>query len=115
MAALPKERTEQLPKGAFMEQATAQVMRKHKRVPMAVPALYNDGGCLTGERETRLSRGTVRDFSDSGICLFTNTPLQKGENITVICKDIWSTEKSGIVLWCNTLDLRLFRVGVGLQ
>jgi hypothetical protein len=29
--------------------------------------------------------------------------------------DIWSAEKCGTVLWCHTLNFRLFRVGVDLQ
>jgi hypothetical protein len=98
-----------------MKQPTAPIMRKQKRVPMAVPVFYDDRQYPINEEETLLSRGTIRDFSDSGICLFTNVPLQRGESITVFCKDIWSAEKSGTVLWCNTLDLRLFRVGVSLQ
>jgi hypothetical protein len=104
-----------IPEGEFMEKMTAPIMRKHKRVPMAVPAFYGDRPGPTNEKKPCLSHGTVRDFSDSGICLFTNAPLQRGESITVFCKDIWSVGKCGTVLWCNTLDVRLFRVGVGLQ
>jgi hypothetical protein len=98
-----------------MKKPTAQIMRKHKRVPMTVPVFYDDRQYPTNEKETLLSRGTVRDFSDSGICFFTNVPLHRGESITVFCKDIWSAEKCGTVLWCNILDLRLFRIGVSLQ
>ncbi len=89
--------------------------RKHKRVPMAVPAFYDCESQTSERKEPRLSQGTVRDFSDSGICLFTSAPLNRGERITVFCKDIWGAEKCGTVVWCNTLDFRLFRVGVGLQ
>jgi hypothetical protein len=96
-----------------MEEPTA-LGRKHKRVPMAVPVFY-DRRSLISEQETRLLHGMVRDFSDSGICLFTNAPLNRGERITVLCEDIWSAEKCGTVLWCHTLDFRLFRVGVDLQ
>ncbi len=96
-----------------MEKPTL-LIRKHKRVPMAVPAFY-DRQSPKNEKETSPSQGTVRDFSDSGICLFTSAPLHRGERITVFCRDIWSTEKWGTVLWCNTLDLRLFRVGICLQ
>jgi hypothetical protein len=98
-----------------MEKRTAPIMRRHKRVSMAVPAFYDDRQSPANEKETRLSQGTVRDFSDSGVCLFTSAPLNRGESITVFCKDIWSAGKCGTVLWCNTLDFRLFRVGVGLQ
>ncbi len=98
-----------------MEKQKAPVTRKQKRVPMAVPAFYDDRQYPISEEETLLSQGTVRDFSDSGICLFTNAPLRKGESITVFCRDIWSAGKCGTVLWCNAVDLRLFRVGVGLQ
>ncbi len=98
-----------------MEKTTAPVIRKHKRVPMTVPAFYDDHQCPVSGKETPLSEGTIRDFSDSGICLFTNAPLDKGSSITVFCNDIWSAGKRGTVLWCNTLDLRLFRVGVSLQ
>lgn len=97
----------------LMAKATAP-LRKQKRVPLAVPALYDRQSQVNGKR-TFLSQGTVRDFSDSGICLFTNAPLNKGEQITVFCEDIWSAEKCGTVLWCHTMNLSLFRVGVGLQ
>jgi hypothetical protein len=89
--------------------------RKHKRVPMAVPAFYDCESQPNERKETRLSQGTVRDFSDSGICLFTNAPLHRGERVTVFCKDIWSAGKGGTVLWCSTVDLRLFRVGISLR
>ncbi len=89
--------------------------RKHKRVPMAVPAFYDCESPANGEKEIRLSEGTVRDFSHSGICLFASAPLNRGESIMVFCDDIWSAGKSGTVLWCNRMDLRLFRVGICLQ
>jgi hypothetical protein len=98
-----------------MKTPTAPIMRKHERVPMTVSVFYDDRQYPTNENETLLSRGTVCDFSDSGICFFTNVPLRRGESITVFCKDIWTAEKCGTVLWCNTLDLRLFRVGASLQ
>ena len=96
-----------------MEKTTAP-LRKHKRVTMAVPAFY-DCQSQANEQRVRLSQGTVRDFSDSGICLFTNAPIKKGEQIKVFCEDIWSAEKCGTVLWCHTMYLNLFRVGVDLQ
>jgi hypothetical protein len=97
----------------LMEEPTVSV-RRYKRVPMAVPAFY-DLPLPANGKENRLLQGIVRDFSDAGICLFTNAPLQRGERITVFCRDIWGDGKSGTVLWCNTLDLKLFRVGVYLQ
>jgi hypothetical protein len=97
----------------LMEEPTA-AGRKHKRVSMAVPASYDRRSLIDG-KELRLHHGMVRDFSDSGICLFTSAPLNRGERIAVLCRDIWSAEKSGTVLWCHTLDFRLFRVGVDLQ
>jgi hypothetical protein len=96
-----------------MEEATAPG-RKHKRVPMAVPIFY-DRQSLIDDQEAHPLHGMVRDFSDSGICLFTGAPLNRGERITVLCEDIWSTQKYGTVLWCHTLDFRLFRVGVDLR
>jgi hypothetical protein len=116
MAALPKGQTGQhTGRRVLMKKPTAPIMRKHKRVPLAVPAFYDDRQYPTNEKETLLSQGMVRDFSDSGICLFTNVPLRRGKRVTVFCKDIWSAGKCGTVLWCNALDLRLFRVGVSLQ
>jgi hypothetical protein len=84
-------------------------------VLMTVSAFYDDRQYPINEEETLLSRGTVRDFSASGICLFTNAPLHRGESITVFCRDIWNEERPGTVLWCNAVDLRLFRVGISLQ
>ncbi len=98
-----------------MKNLTPQMARKHKRVPMTVPAFYDSRQYPINEQETLLSQGTVRDFSDSGVCLFTNSPLHRGESVTIFCKDIWSEGKSGTVLWCNAVDLRLFRVGISLQ
>jgi hypothetical protein len=95
-------------------EVTTATGRKHRRVPMAVPVFY-DRQSLFNEQQTRLLHGMVRDFSDSGVCLFTSAPLNKGERITVLCEDIWSAEKCGTVLWWHTLDFRLFRVRVDLQ
>jgi hypothetical protein len=116
MTALPKDQPGgRTGRRVLMKEPTAPIRRKHKRVPMRAPAFYDDRQYPINEKETLLSQGTVRDFSDFGICLFTNAPLQRGESVTVFCKDIWSAEKCGTVLWCNTVDLRLFRVGIGLQ
>jgi hypothetical protein len=98
-----------------MQKPTAPLKRKYKRVPLSVPAFYDDRPYPLNEKETLLLHGRVRDFSDSGICLFTNAPLHRGERVTVFCKDIWSAGKCGTVLWCNRVDLRLFRVGISLQ
>jgi hypothetical protein len=82
---------------------------------MTVPALYDNRRYPINGKDTLLSQGMVRDFSDSGMCLFTHAPLHRGESVTVFCKDIWSEGKCGTVLWCNRVDFRLFRVGITLQ
>lgn len=91
----------------------ANERRIHRRDLITVPVT-----CSYPEGETRKSlttSGITLNFSDTGLCFYTNTALEEGIELEITSKAIWNTPRKGTVKWCRKITEELYRVGATLS
>jgi hypothetical protein len=85
--------------------------RRHKRIQIAIPIIY----AYQGKNKVVIKYGTSFDFSNSGMCFYTNTPLHEELKLQVHSSYIWDYPKPSIVRWCSRKYLNFYKVGVSFQ
>ena len=62
-------------------------------------------------RDNKFVTGLLHDFSYSGLCLITRSPLQHGQDISVKCS-LLSNAPTATVRWCSYAGNGKYRVGL---
>lgn len=81
--------------------------RREFRMEMVKTILYTD----RDERFWAISS----NVSPSGIGIFTNRPLEQGQEIKVTSKHLWTEPKIARVAWSFQLNTRLYKAGIALN
>jgi len=55
------------------------------------------------------------NVSPSGVGIFTNRPLEAGQEIKVTSKHLWDSPRAAHVAWSFQLNSRLFKAGIALD
>ena len=58
-----------------------------------------------------ISRGLIQDYSNSGLCLITNPPLDDGQEI-IVNHSIMPSSKKAIVRWQQNISEVAYKVGL---
>ena len=83
-------------------------IRTFKRIKVHLPLTYK----IHGERKAIIYEGTTYDISDSGICFYTDVPLNVGLTLIIQIPEILDVPKTCIVKWNSMKSRKCFRVGV---
>ncbi len=87
--------------------------RRQRRDLITVPINYSYTYITDQDNIKSVSTsGITLNVSDSGMCFYTNVPLQEGKEINIFSKAIWENPKKGMVKWCRKITEELYRVGV---
>ena len=85
--------------------------RSQYRKQISVPISYE----FSYDQRTISRYGKSFNISESGMCFYTQTPLEDGLNLRIQSEHIWDSPRSGIVRWCNRKYLNFYQVGVSFQ
>jgi hypothetical protein len=85
--------------------------RSQYRKQLSVPISYE----FSSDQRTISRYGKSFNISESGMCFYTQTPLEDGLNLRIQSEHIWDSPKTGIVKWCNRKYLNFYQVGVSFQ
>ncbi|OGW54541.1 MAG: hypothetical protein A2Y81_07010 [Nitrospirae bacterium RBG_13_43_8] len=85
--------------------------RSQYRKQISVPISYE----FSSDQRTISRYGKSFNISESGMCFYTQTPLEDGLNLRIQSEHIWDSPRSGIVRWCNRKYLNFYQVGVSFQ
>ena len=85
--------------------------RSQYRKQISVPISYE----FSYDQRTISRYGKSFNISESGMCFYTQTPLEDGLNLRIQSDHIWDSTRSGIVKWCNRKYLNFYQVGVSFQ
>jgi hypothetical protein len=85
--------------------------RNQYRKQISVPISYE----FSSDHRTISRYGKSFNISESGMCFYTQTPLEDGLNLRIQSEHIWDSPKTGIVKWCNRKYLNFYQVGVSFQ
>ncbi len=85
--------------------------RNQYRKQISVPISYE----FSSDQRTISRYGKSFNVSESGICFYTQTPLEDGLNLRIQSEHIWDSPRAGIVKWCNRKYLNFYQVGVSFQ
>jgi hypothetical protein len=85
--------------------------RNQYRKQISVPISYE----FSLDHRTISRYGKSFNISESGLCFYTQTPLEDGLNLRIQSEHIWDSPKAGIVRWCNRKYLNFYQVGVSFQ
>jgi hypothetical protein len=85
--------------------------RSQNRKQISVPISYE----YSSDHGTISSYGKSFNMSESGMCFYTQAPLQEGLNLRVRSEHIWDSPRVGTVKWCNRKYLNFYQVGVSFQ
>lgn len=88
-----------------------QERRNQYRKQISVPISYE----FSSDHRTISRYGKSFNISESGICFYTQTPLEEGLSLSIQSEHIWDSQRAGIVKWCNRKYLNFYQVGVSLQ
>jgi hypothetical protein len=82
--------------------------RTPKRIKVHLPVTYT----ILGERKAIVYEGTTYDISDSGICFYTDMPLQVGVTLKIQIFQILDVPRTCIVRWNSMKSPKCWKVGV---
>ena len=85
--------------------------RAAKRLHVNLPIAYS----YSFDLETVSKSGSTCDLGDSGLCFYSDNPLNKGLNLRIDLKHIWDNPKDSVVVWCSRTIHHLYKVGVSFQ
>ena len=85
--------------------------RKHRRSYLTVPVIF----AYHGKDKIVVNYGTSFNLSKSGMCFYTNMPLDEGLRLQVHSSHIWDNPKSSTVKWCSKQDPQYYKVGISFQ
>jgi hypothetical protein len=85
--------------------------RSQQRKQISVPISYE----YSSDRRTISNYGKSFNISETGMCFYTQAPLQEGLNLRVHSEHIWDSPRVGTVKWCNRKYLNFYQVGVSFQ
>jgi len=84
--------------------------RTLKRIKVHLPVNYT----ILGEHKITVYEGTTYDISDSGICFYTDMPLQVGLTLKIQIFQILDVPRICIVRWNSMKSPNCWKVGVSL-
>ncbi len=56
--------------------------------------------------------GGIIDESDSGLSMFTHTPIKEGHILKIYARGIWTDERYAKVVWCREVAPNVYRSGL---
>ena len=85
--------------------------RRFYRIRIDLPIQFT----FSDKDETKQKEGIALDISDTGMCFYTDAPLQEGSQLQLSVQYVWDTPRGSTVRWCNMITHDLYRVGVSFQ
>jgi len=70
---------------------------------------------VSGNHFTATRKATTCDFSDSGVCLYTDIDLKKGFILELSIPEVFDSPRKGTVKWCLRKYFSNFKVGVSFD
>jgi len=64
------------------------------------------------DKDESVFEGGIVDESKSGLCIFTDQPLRKGQVLKVFAKELWPGAKFTTVKWCLEVARDTYRSGL---
>jgi hypothetical protein len=61
--------------------------------------------------DEKVSTGLLHDFSYSGLCIVTQHPLEKGQEI-LVKSSLLSNSMTAVVQWCSDIGNSTYKVGL---
>jgi hypothetical protein len=86
------------------------VPRRHLRYDFVHPIEYVRSHTATDD----ISQGIIINISNSGMCLYTNCILCKGQEIK-ITSILPSNSQTAVVRWAEKIDASRYRIGLEFQ
>jgi hypothetical protein len=85
--------------------------RRYYRIRIDLPIYFT----FSDKHEIKQKEGVSLDISDTGMCFYTDAPLQKGAQLQLSVQYVWDSPRGSTVRWCNMITNDLYRVGVSFQ
>ena len=85
--------------------------RLYYRIKVDLPIHFT----FSDNQGTKQKEGISLDISDTGMCFYTDEPLQEGVLLQLSVQYVWDTPRSSSVRWCNMVTNDLYRVGISFQ
>jgi c-di-GMP-binding flagellar brake protein YcgR len=85
--------------------------RNRDRIQISVPVTY----AYPGRERIITKQGTSFDVSAGGMGFYSESPLEKGQELKLHAPNIWFSPKTCLVRWCSMKKYNLYRVGVSFQ
>jgi hypothetical protein len=87
--------------------------RRYYRIRIDLPICFTFSD--KDKHEIKQKEGVSLDISDTGMCFYTDAPLQKGAPLQLSVKHVWESPIRSTVRWCTMITNNLYRVGVSFQ
>jgi len=91
--------------------------RQTKRELISVPVSFPYPAEISANKKKFL-RGTIADFSISGLGVFSEIELKPDTILEIECRDIWDTPKKFSVQWCKRVRFyryNFYRMGLEVK
>jgi hypothetical protein len=91
---------------AYAKEKTGE--RRDRRIPLSRPVFFaSEDVSMYDFRYHAISV----NVSKCGMCIFTDRPIDEGQEISFVSKYLWPDEKSGRAVWSQRLSDNLFKTG----
>ena len=86
--------------------------RKEERIALKGNIVYIPTSLTSAEK---VCSGLISNYSDSGVCIYTQEHLREKESIQLYFNEISKTPINAKVMWCNRNFDDLYMVGLALD